>query len=78
MSKQKLRVKVKIEGREAGVVAAITPTIDVPEVFGTRGACAGSGVHQWISISFVAAADGRLPHDAGESNFARRCWSETW
>jgi hypothetical protein len=36
MSKQKLRFKVKIEGREAGVVAAITPPIDVPEVFGTR------------------------------------------
>jgi hypothetical protein len=36
MSKQKLRFKVKIEGREAGVVAEITPPIDVPEVFGTR------------------------------------------
>ncbi len=36
MSKQKLRFKVKIEGREAGVVASITPPIDVPEVFGTR------------------------------------------
>ncbi|HXO34926.1 MAG TPA: YdeI/OmpD-associated family protein [Candidatus Acidoferrales bacterium] len=36
MSKPKLRFKVKIEGREAGVVAAITPPIDVPEVFGTR------------------------------------------
>jgi hypothetical protein len=36
MSKQKLRFKVKIEGREAGVVAAITPPNDVPEVFGTR------------------------------------------
>jgi hypothetical protein len=36
MSKQKLRFKVKIEGREAGVVAAITPPVDVAEVFGTR------------------------------------------
>jgi hypothetical protein len=27
---------VKIEGRAAGVVAAITPPIDLPEVFGTR------------------------------------------
>jgi hypothetical protein len=36
MSKQKLRFKVKIEGREAGLVAAITPPFDVPEVFGTR------------------------------------------
>jgi len=75
MSKQKLRFKVKIESREAGVVAAITPPIDVPEVFGT---CARSGEHQWISISFVADAHGRLPQDAGESNFARRCWSEAW
>ena len=36
MSKQKLRFKVKIEGREAGVVASIIPPVDVPEVFGTR------------------------------------------
>src|ERR1700721_3927232 len=36
MSKQKLRFNVKIEGREAGVVAAITPPMDVPEVCGTR------------------------------------------
>ena len=36
MSKQKLRFKVKIKSREAGAVAAITPPIDVPEVFGTR------------------------------------------
>ena len=36
MAKQKLRFKVKIEGKEAGVVAAITPPVDVPEFFGTR------------------------------------------
>ena len=36
MAKRKLRFKVKIEGKEAGVVAAITPPVDVPEVFGTR------------------------------------------
>ena len=36
MAKQKLRFKVKIDGREAGVVAAITPPVDVPEFFGTR------------------------------------------
>ena len=36
MPGQKLRFKVKIEGREAGVVAAITPPVDVPEIFGTR------------------------------------------
>lgn len=31
-----LQFKVKIEGKEAGVVAAITPPVDVPEIFGTR------------------------------------------
>ncbi len=36
MAKQKLRFKAKIEGKEAGVVAAITPPVDVPEFFGTR------------------------------------------
>lgn len=37
MTKQKLRFRIKIEGKEAGVVAAITPPVDVPAVFGTRG-----------------------------------------
>jgi len=37
MAKQKLRFTAKIEGREVGAVAAITPPVDVPEVFGTRG-----------------------------------------
>jgi hypothetical protein len=36
MAKQKPRFKVKIAGREAGAVAAITPPVDVPEFFGTR------------------------------------------
>jgi len=36
MPKQELRFKAKIEGPEAGVVAAITPPVDVPEFFGTR------------------------------------------
>jgi hypothetical protein len=36
MAKQTLRFKAKIEGKEAGVVAAITPPVDVPEFFGTR------------------------------------------
>jgi hypothetical protein len=36
MAKQKLRFTAKIEGREAGVVAAIAPPVDVPEFFGTR------------------------------------------
>jgi hypothetical protein len=36
MAKQKLRFTAKIEGKEAGVVAAITPPVDVPEFFGTR------------------------------------------
>jgi hypothetical protein len=36
MAKQKLRFMVKIEGKEADVVAAIRPPVDVPEFFGTR------------------------------------------
>jgi hypothetical protein len=36
MPKQKLRFRAKIEGKEAGVVAAIAPPVDVPEFFGTR------------------------------------------
>jgi hypothetical protein len=36
MAKQKLRFTAKIEGKEAGVVAAITPPGNVPEFFGTR------------------------------------------
>lgn len=37
MAKQKLRFTAKIEGKEADVVAAIRPPVDVPECFGTRG-----------------------------------------
>ena len=37
MAEKKLRFRVKIEGKEAGVVAAITPPVDVFEMFGTRG-----------------------------------------
>ncbi len=37
MAEKKLRFRVKIQGKEAGVMSAITPPIDVPEVFGTRG-----------------------------------------
>jgi hypothetical protein len=33
---KKLRFQAKIEGKEAGVVAAITPPVDVIEWFGTR------------------------------------------
>jgi len=36
MAQQRLSFKAKIEGKEAGVVAAITPPVDVPEFFGTR------------------------------------------
>ena len=32
-----LRFKAKIAGKEVGVVAAITPPVDVPEFYGTRG-----------------------------------------
>lgn len=34
---EKLRFRVKIQGKEAGVVAAIIPPVDVPATFGTRG-----------------------------------------
>ena len=37
MAEKKLRFKAKIEGKEAGVVAAVTPPVDVPAYFGTRG-----------------------------------------
>ena len=37
MAEKEFRFRVKIEGKEAGVVSAITPPVDVPEVFGTRG-----------------------------------------
>jgi Flp pilus assembly protein CpaB len=36
MAKQELKFTAKIEGKEAGVVAAIAPPVDVPELFGTR------------------------------------------
>jgi hypothetical protein len=36
MAEKKLRFAAKIEGKEAGVVAAITPPVDVIEWFGTR------------------------------------------
>ena len=37
MAEKKLRFQVKIEGKEAGMVAAITPPVDVVEYFGARG-----------------------------------------
>ena len=36
MEEKKLRFQAKIAGKEAGVVAAITPPVDVIEWFGTR------------------------------------------
>ena len=36
MAEKKLRFRAKIEGQEAGVVAALTPPVDVIEWFGTR------------------------------------------
>lgn len=66
MAEKKLRFRVKIEGKEAGVVSAIIPPVDVLETFGTRGARARERDHQRLSISIVADANGRLPHDAGE------------
>jgi len=37
MAGKKLRFEGRIKGKEAGVVAAITPPVDVLEFFGTRG-----------------------------------------
>jgi hypothetical protein len=37
MAEKKLRFHARIEGKEAGVVAAITPPVDVIEWFGMRG-----------------------------------------
>jgi len=37
MAQKKQRFRVKARGEEAGVVSAITPPIDVPETFQTRG-----------------------------------------
>ena len=37
MPEKKFRFRLKIQGKEAGVVSAITPPIDVEETFGTRG-----------------------------------------
>ena len=37
MTEKKLRFRAKIQGKEAGVVAAIIPPVDVREYFGTRG-----------------------------------------
>jgi bifunctional DNA-binding transcriptional regulator/antitoxin component of YhaV-PrlF toxin-antitoxin module len=36
MANPKLKFTVKIDGREAEAVAAITPPVNIPEVFGTR------------------------------------------
>ncbi|HEX3820956.1 MAG TPA: YdeI/OmpD-associated family protein [Candidatus Sulfotelmatobacter sp.] len=43
MAEKRLRFRAVIEGKEAGVVAAITPPVDVPEYFGTRGRVAIRG-----------------------------------
>jgi hypothetical protein len=39
MAEQKFKFKLKIQGKEAGVVSAITPPVDVKETFGTRPVC---------------------------------------
>lgn len=36
MAKRQLKFTAKIHGKEAGVMAAIAPPVDVPEFFGTR------------------------------------------
>ncbi len=37
MAEKEFRFRLKIQGKEAGVVSAITPPIDVEETFGTQG-----------------------------------------
>jgi len=37
MAEKEFRFRLRIQGKEAGVVSAITPPIDVKETFGTRG-----------------------------------------
>jgi len=37
MPEKRLRFRARIDGKEAGVVAAITPPVDVAAMFGTRG-----------------------------------------
>lgn len=66
MAEKKLRFRGKIAGKEAGVVSAIIPPVDVLETFGTKGRVPVNRDHQRLSISIVADANGRLPHDAGE------------
>jgi len=43
MAKEEFRFRLKIQGKEAGVVSAILPPIDVKETFGTRGRVAVRG-----------------------------------
>ncbi len=56
MAEKKLRFRAKIAGKEAGVVAAITPPVDVIEWFGTRARVPDSRDDQRVSISLVADA----------------------
>ena len=66
-----MRFTVKIDGKEAGVVAAITPPVDVPEFFGTRGNArpgARPRNDQWLSVPLVADANGWVSQDAGEQD----------
>jgi len=37
MAEKSLRFRVRIQGKEAGVVSAITPPVDVKQTFGVRG-----------------------------------------
>ena len=66
MAEKKLRFKARIQGKEAGVVAAIIPPVDVIEYFGTRGRGSDPRHDQRLCLPFFTHADGRLPHDARE------------
>ena len=50
MAEHTLRFKAKIAGKEVGVVAAITPPMDVPEFYGTGAACRCGGRSTAIRI----------------------------
>jgi hypothetical protein len=62
MADKKLRFRAKIEGKEAGVVAAITPPVDVIEWFGTRARVPVSGTINGFPFrsSLMPCGSGRM------------------
>jgi hypothetical protein len=66
MPDKKLRFQTRIAGKEAGVVGAITPPVDVPEFFGTRGRVPVRGTINGFAFRSISHALRRTAHDAGE------------